>query len=80
MRYVTLNQTDIITSCVAIGTDVLGTYIDENKPVEEMVDTMFGLVKSGKIRYIGLSNRKTYRIEKFNEYYKNDYKFGIDKK
>ena len=31
MKYIKLNQTDITASCVALGTDSIGTYIDEEK-------------------------------------------------
>ena len=42
-----------------LGTDVIDLYyahrIDPNVPVEDMVGAMAGLVKEGKVRYLGLS-------------------------
>ena len=42
-----------------LGVDVIDLYyahrIDPNVPVEEMVGAMAGLVKAGKVRYLGLS-------------------------
>ena len=41
---------------------------DELTPLEEIIDTMDTLVKSGKVRYIGCSNLTSWQIMKANSY------------
>lgn len=41
---------------------------DELTPLEEIIDTMDTLVKSGKVRYIGCSNLTAWQIMKANSY------------
>jgi len=65
-------KTAVENSLKRLKTDVIDLYyahrIDPNIPVEEMVGAMAGLVKEGKVRYLGLSEasanslRKAYAI------------------
>jgi len=51
-----------------LNTDVIDLYyahrIDPNVPVEEMVGAMAGLVKEGKVRYLGLSEASASSIRR----------------
>ena len=51
-----------------LGTDYIDLYymhrIDKNVPIEESVGAMAGLVKAGKIKYIGLSEASTETIKR----------------
>ncbi len=51
-----------------LNTDVIDLYsqhrIDPQTPIEETVDAMAGLVKEGKVRYIGLSEASVQTLER----------------
>lgn len=51
-----------------LGTDYIDLYymhrLDPNTPIEETVEAMAGLVKEGKVKYIGLSEVGSQTIEK----------------
>lgn len=68
-------NSDMDKSLLNLKTDYVDIYFlhrdDEDKPVEEIAETLCALVKSGKTRYAGLSNWKPYRIDLFNEYCRN---------
>lgn len=80
-----LNEADICSdleaSLKALKRDFIEFYWlhrdDENKPVEEIIDMMNRLVKSGKIIKFGASNWRAKRIEKANEYAKNNGLMGF---
>ncbi len=63
---------DIEQSLKHLKTDYVDIYWlhrdDENLPVEPIMDTLSEIVKSGKARYIGMSNWTYKRIDKANEY------------
>ena len=65
-------ESDLETSLKAIGTDYSDLHIlhrdDVKKPVEEIVDALAGLVKSGKTRAVGVSNWAASRIIEANRY------------
>ena len=60
---------DIEESLRSLRTDYIDLYYlhhpDPNTPVEEVIETMTGLVRSGKIRYYGLSNYSTWQCCSF---------------
>ena len=66
---------DIETSLKNLKTDYVDIYWlhrdDESLPAEPILDTLAELVKSGKTRYIGLSNWSHKRIDEINRYAKN---------
>ncbi len=55
-------------SLLRLQTDVIDLYyahrIDPNVPVEEMVGAMAGLIKEGKIRFLGLSEASAHSIRR----------------
>ena len=57
--------TDIEESLRSLRTDYIDLYYlhhpDPETPMEEVIETMTGLVRSGKIRYYGLSNHSTWQ-------------------
>ncbi len=57
--------TDIEESLRSLRTDYIDLYYlhhpDPSTPAEEVIETMTGLVRSGKIRYYGLSNYSTWQ-------------------
>lgn len=61
-------RTAIEKSLKRLNTDTIDLYyahrIDPNVPVEEMVGAMAGLVKEGKVRYLGLSEASVSSIRK----------------
>jgi len=63
---------DLDLSLKAIGTDYSDLHIlhrdDVKKPVEEIVDSLDSLVKSGKTRTVGVSNWAATRIIQANKY------------
>ena len=65
---------DIEKSLTHLGTDYVDIYWlhrdSEALPVDGIMDTLGGLVKAGKIRYIGMSNWTHKRIEEANKYAK----------
>ena len=60
---------DIEESLRALRTDYIDVYYlhhpDPSTPTEEVIETMTGLVRSGKIRYYGLSNHSTWQCCSF---------------
>ena len=58
-------MTDLEESLRALRTDYVDIYYlhhpDPNTPVEEVIETMTNLIRSGKIRYYGLSNYSTWQ-------------------
>ena len=68
-------ERDLDLSLKAIGTVYSDLHIlhrdDVKKPVEEIVDSLDSLVKSGKTRAIGVSNWAATRIIQANEYAKS---------
>ncbi len=60
---------DIEESLRALRTDYIDIYYlhhpDPHTPAEEVIETMTGLVRSGKIRYYGLSNYSTWQCCSF---------------
>ena len=56
---------DIEESLRSLRTDYIDLYYlhhpDPETPMEEVIETMTGLVRSGKIRYYGLSNHSTWQ-------------------
>lgn len=67
---------DIEKSLNHLNTDYVDIYWlhrdDESLSVEPIMDTLSEIVKSGKARYIGMSNWTYKRIEKANEYAKKN--------
>jgi aryl-alcohol dehydrogenase-like predicted oxidoreductase len=65
-------QHDLEASLRHLQTDMIDLYWlhrdDASRPVEEVIDTLNGHVKSGKIRYFGCSNWHTGRIRAANDY------------
>ena len=63
---------DMDKSLTHLGTDYVDIYWlhrdSEDIPVDEIMDTLGGLVKEGKTRYIGMSNWTHKRIEEANKY------------
>jgi aryl-alcohol dehydrogenase-like predicted oxidoreductase len=63
-------KTAVEKSLKRLKTDVIDLYyahrIDPNVPVEEMVDAMAGLVKEGKVRYLGLSEASAFTLRRAN--------------
>jgi aryl-alcohol dehydrogenase-like predicted oxidoreductase len=61
-------RTAVEASLRRLKTDVIDLYyahrIDPNVPVEEMVGAMAGLVKEGKVRYLGLSEASANSIRR----------------
>ncbi len=51
-----------------LGTDRIDLYYvhvdDRSTPLEETLETLDGIVKSGKVRHIGYSNVRTWRLER----------------
>lgn len=51
-----------------LGVDTIDLYyqhrVDPNTPIEETVDAMAGLVKAGKVRYLGLSEASAETLER----------------
>ena len=68
-------EEDLNLSLKAIGTDYSDLHIlhrdDVKKPVEDIVDALDNLVKSGKSRTVGVSNWAATRIIQANEYAKS---------
>ncbi|MBR6322935.1 MAG: aldo/keto reductase [Lachnospiraceae bacterium] len=62
-------MTDVEQSLRALRTDYIDLYYlhhpDPNTPVEEVIETMTNLVRSGKIRYYGMSNYSTWQCCSF---------------
>ncbi|MDT7723909.1 MAG: hypothetical protein QOI21_485 [Actinomycetota bacterium] len=67
---------DVVRSAVdlslrRLGTDHLDLYYvhidDRATPLEETLEALDGLVKSGKVRYIGWSNVRTWRLERIRQ-------------
>jgi aryl-alcohol dehydrogenase-like predicted oxidoreductase len=65
-------QYDLEASLRHLQTDIIDLYWlhrdDISRPVEEVIDTLNGHVKSGKIRYFGCSNWRAGRIQAANGY------------
>lgn len=65
---------DVDLSLKALQTDYIDLYFyhrdDVNRPVEELIDTMEGFVKEGKIRYYACSNWTTKRMKEADAYCK----------
>lgn len=63
---------DLEESLLTLGLDVIDFYWlhrdDETKPVEEIMDILEKLRRDGKIRYYGLSNYRTERVEQARAY------------
>lgn len=63
---------DINASLENLKTDYIDFYFlhrdDKSIPVPEIADTLVSLVRSGKARYIGLSNWSTERLEEADKY------------
>lgn len=63
---------DLNESLERLCTDYIDIYWlhrdDENLDVSGIMDTLDGFVKSGKVRYIGMSNWRAERIEKARKY------------
>ncbi len=65
-----LNRRNIIAACDAslkrLGTDYIDIYYlhrpDYGTALEETMEVMSGLVKSGKVRYVGISNHAAWQI------------------
>jgi aryl-alcohol dehydrogenase-like predicted oxidoreductase len=61
-----LDQVD--ASLRRLGTDYIDLYQihawDQNTPLEETLDTLDSLVKSGKVRYLGASNCTAWQLQK----------------
>ena len=80
-----INETDICSdlnaSLKALKCDAIEFYWlhrdDEEKPVEEIIDTMNRLVKSGKIIKFGASNWTSERIAAANKYAQNNGLMGF---
>lgn len=72
---------DLENSLKALKRDEIEFYWlhrdDENKPVEEIIDLMNGLVKEGKIIRFGASNWTSKRIEMANNYAKENGLIGF---
>ena len=67
---------DMDKSLTHLGTDYVDIYWlhrdSEELPVGEIMDTLGGLVKAGKARYIGVSNWTNRRIAEANKYAENN--------
>ena len=65
-------ESDINASLKTLGTDYVDIFWlhrdDEDRPVEEICQTLDGIVKSGKARQVGVSNWRRHRIEAFQAY------------
>jgi len=63
---------DLEESLITLQTDTIDLYWlhrdDESRPVGDILETMNGLVKEGKIRYFGCSNWKPSRISEALKY------------
>jgi len=63
---------EVETSLQRLQTDYIDLYqihgYDELTPLEETIDTLDGLVKSGKVRYIGASNLAAWQLMKSLSY------------
>jgi len=63
---------DLEESLVALQTECIDLYFlhrdDEDRPVEEIMDTLHGFIKAGKVRSVGASNWRAHRIEAANRY------------
>jgi aryl-alcohol dehydrogenase-like predicted oxidoreductase len=63
---------EVETSLQRLHTDYIDLYqihgYDELTPLEETIDTLDGLVKSGKVRYIGASNLAAWQLMKSLSY------------
>lgn len=66
---------DLEESLRTLGVEVIDFYWlhrdDETKPAEEIMDILEDLRREGKIRYYGLSNYRTERLEKARAYLKS---------
>lgn len=69
---------DLDESLRRLGTDYVDIYWlhrdDELLEVSDIMDTLDGFVKSGKVRYIGMSNWTCQRIEEAQKYAENNSK------
>lgn len=69
-------ETDLDNSLKAFDMAYVDLYYlhrdDENIPVEEIIEYLNSFVKKGKIKNIGVSNWKSERIKKANEYAKEN--------
>ncbi len=74
-------EDDVEKSLKALQTDyidILWLHRDDvEKPVGPIIDTLNGLIKSGKVRHIGASNWSYDRIAEANEYAKNTNQIGF---
>ena len=65
-------QYDLDTSLKTMDIDCVDVFLlhrdDESKPVEDIIPILDNFVKQGKTRFVGVSNWKTERIEKANEF------------
>jgi len=65
-------EADLEESLRTLGREYVDLYWlhrdDENMPIEEIVDIMESLVRSGKIRYYGASNYSSERLAKAKKY------------
>ncbi|MFT3952447.1 MAG: aldo/keto reductase [Oscillospiraceae bacterium] len=65
-------ESDLARSLEALGTDCVDVYLvhrdDPKVPVAEIMPTLDGFVKAGKVRFIGASNWKTERIAEANAF------------
>ncbi|MFI3214641.1 MAG: aldo/keto reductase [Eubacteriales bacterium] len=72
---------DLEMSLSCLGTSYIDIYFlhrdDESVPVEQIIDIMDKLAKSGKIKAFGASNWKANRIKAANEYAKKTNKIQI---
>lgn len=71
-------KSDLDESLRRLGTDYVDIYWlhrdDELLEVSDIMDTLDGFVKSGKVRYIGMSNWTCQRIEEAQKYAENNSK------
>ncbi len=74
-------EDDVEKSLKALKTDyidILWLHRDDiEKPVGPIIDTLNGLIKSGKVRHIGASNWSYERIAEANEYARNTNQTGF---
>lgn len=65
-------RSDVEKSLKALQMEIIDFYWlhrdDESIPAGEIIETMNGFVKEGKIKHFGASNWKSYRIQSANDY------------